>query len=74
MFWENVVLIERYKQELDDIIERIITNNEKEDGLDKGRAEIACNFIAMILNPINPNMIQVRNDAVRRFKERTSND
>lgn len=66
------MLIDRYWKELDEIIGRIITKQELEDGLDKGRAEAACLFIAILLRPHNPDLIGVRNQALKRYKERNA--
>lgn len=64
------MLIEKYWKELDEIIERIIEQRELVDGLDKGRAETACLFIAMLLRPHAPDPITVRDGAVKRYKDR----
>lgn len=65
-----MVLLDRYWDELDTIVERIATGQEAEDGLDKGRAETAMYFIAILLAPHNPNIQRVRDEAARRFRER----
>jgi len=70
LFWINQVLIEKYWSELDEIIERIIDQSELDDGLDKGRAETACLFIAMLLRPHNPSVKDVRDMAVKRYRDR----
>jgi hypothetical protein len=70
LFWINVMLIEKYWKELDDIIERIIEKRELEDGLDKGRAETACLFIAMLMRPHDPDIRTIRNQAVKRYRDR----
>ena len=61
-------ILERYWDELDTLIEKIATKQENEDGLDKGRAENACYFIAIMTDPYRPNIIKIRDEAVRRFK------
>lgn len=63
-------ILERYWDELDTIIERLATNQESADGLDKGRAENACYFIAIMTDAYKPDILKIRNEAVRRFKER----
>lgn len=73
-FWINKVLREYYERELDEIIERIIEHKELEDGLDKGRAETACKFLAMLLNPTNPNLISVKNASVKRYSDRKNSE
>jgi hypothetical protein len=73
LFWINKVLRENYERELDAILTRIIEHTELEDGLDKGRAETACKFIAMILNPVNPSPLNVKNAAVKRYLYRKNN-
>lgn len=70
MFWINKVLLDKYWEELDLIIERIITKTEYSDGMDKGRAEIACLFIAMLLRPHAPDIKYVRDLAVKRYRDR----
>lgn len=68
LFWINQMLIQKYWKELDEIIYRIIMKEELEDGLDKGRAETACLFIAMLLRPHDPSVKYVRDEAIKRFK------
>lgn len=70
IYWEKHVLIQRYWEELDDLMDNILSKSESADGLDKGRAENACYFIAILQNPVNPNIIGVRDEAVRRYRER----
>jgi len=69
LFWINVVLVEKYWKELDEIIARIIEKREHEDGLDKGRAETACLFIAMLLRPHDPDVKVIRDQAVKRYRD-----
>lgn len=71
LFWENRLLRNRYEAELDEIISRILNGQENEDGLDKGRAEIACMFIAMILTPNNPNPVLARNESLKRIRAKS---
>lgn len=70
MVFERMLLLNRYWQELDDIVDRIASKQEAEDGLDKGRAETAMYFIAILLAPHNPDITKVRAEAARRYKER----
>lgn len=70
LFWINCVLLENYWKELDDIIERIIEKRELEDGLDKGRAETACLFIAMLTRPHDQDIKPIRDQAVKRYRDR----
>lgn len=70
LFWENQVLIHKYEEELDEIMDRILSGHESADGLDKGRAEIACLFIAMILNPSKPNILTARDASIKRCRSR----
>ena len=72
LFWINQMLINEYWKELDLIIERILEKRELEDGLDRGRGEIACLFIAMLLRPHNPDPKFVRDQALKRYRERNS--
>lgn len=67
-----VAFLEVLNEELNNIIERINTNQEAEDGLDKGRAEAICFAIAVYEDPEKPNIIAVKNRAVKRFRERNS--
>lgn len=69
LFWMNVMLVEEYWKELDEVIARIIEKRELEDGLDKGRAETACLFIAMLLRPHDPDIKTIRDQAVRRYRD-----
>ncbi len=64
------MLINEYWDELDKILDRIMTKDEKEDGMDRGRAETACLFIAMILRPHDPDPKFVRDMAIKRYRER----
>jgi hypothetical protein len=59
-----------YWEELDTIIERLMTNQEAADGLDKGRAETACVFIAILEGS---DLVKIRNRALQRFKKAKSN-
>lgn len=61
-------ILETYWEELDIIIERIATKNASADGLDKGRAENACYFIAVMTNPYQPNIVAIRDEAIARFR------
>lgn len=64
------MLVEKYWHELDEIFDRIVEKNENEDGLDRGRAETACLFIAMLLRPHNPDPKFVRDMAIKRYRDR----
>lgn len=68
LFWINQVLIEKYWKELDEIIERIVEKRESQDGFDKGRAETACLFIAMLLRPHDPDVKLIRDMAIERYR------
>jgi hypothetical protein len=70
LFWTNAVLSKMYEAELDEIIARLMEGRESEDGLDKGRAEMACKFLAMLITPRNPNMKYVRDEALKRYRIR----
>lgn len=70
MFWERQVLVKQYKNKLDEIIERIIEKREL-DQFDKGRADVACEFIAMIEGC---DKVRVRNESVIRYKAKQSNN
>ncbi len=70
LFWISHVLVSSYWKELDEIISRILEKRENEDGLDKGRAEIACKFIAMILYPHQPDIKYVRDLAIKQYRNK----
>lgn len=73
-FWITHVLVQGYWKELDEIISRIMEKRENEDGYDRGRAETACLFIAMLLYPHSPDTKFVRDMAIRRYRERIKHD
>ena len=64
------MLVNDYWKELDEVFARIIEKRENEDGFDRGRAETACLFIAMLLYPHSPDPKTVRDMAIRRYRER----
>lgn len=68
-FWYNQVLRKAFQAELDPIMERLLAG-EDSDGLDKGRAEMAIKFIAMIENLSAPNLIHVRNESLKRISSK----
>ncbi len=70
LFWINAVLSKKYEAELDEIIARLMEGRESEDGLDKGRAEMACKFLAMLISPNDPNMKYIRDEALKRYRIR----
>lgn len=70
LYWENQVLSKKYEEILDEVITRIIEGNESPDGLDKGRAEVACRFIALLVNPNKPDMKLIRDQAIQRYRTR----
>ncbi len=71
LFWINQVLVNDYWRELDLIIEKII--EKRSDAHDIGRAEMACKFIAMLINPENPDPKPIRDIAIKRYN-RTHNE
>lgn len=70
VYWMMHVVIPNFIEELDTIMERFLSRQEAEDGLDKGRLEIACYFIAVLQNPTQPDIIKVRDEAVQRYREK----
>src|SRR5215213_8941123 len=60
LFWISQMLVEKYWHELDELFDRIMEKRENADGLDRGRAETACLFIAMLLSPHDPDPKHVR--------------
>ena len=71
-YWITHVLVNDYWKQLDEIFDRIMEKREEPDGLDRGRAETACLFIAMLLYPHSPDPKSVRDMALRRYRERLS--
>jgi len=61
-------IVEIMWEELDTIVERIMTGEEAEDGRDPGRAEGVAMCISIISNPYLPNLPAVREEAIRRFE------
>lgn len=68
LFWERIMLRDKIENELDFIIERFFDGTADEQ--DKGRAEMACQVLAWIENPINPNVKGIRDRAVKRYNDR----
>lgn len=60
---------EMLEDELDTIVERIMTDCEAEDGRDPGRAEGVAYALAVFLNPYLPNIDAVREAAMDRWYE-----
>jgi hypothetical protein len=60
-------LLETLWEELDSIVERLMTGCEAADGRDPGRAEGVAYAIAVITNPYHPSIPAVREECVRRW-------
>lgn len=64
-------IVEMMEDELDSIVERLMTPGAAaEDGRDPGRAEGVAFCIAIIRQPYNPDIEAVRNDAMLRWEEK----
>lgn len=62
-------ILELFWEQLDMIVERMMSEAEAADGLDAGRAQGITVCIAIILNPYEPNMPAVKEEAMRRWEE-----
>lgn len=68
-------ILEHYWEELDTIMDRLMTEgSEAADGQDKGRAETAAYFIAILENPYNPDIDAVKIQCVDRWNARNEED
>lgn len=67
-------ILELAWEELDTVLERLMTGCEAEDGRDPGRAEGMAMIIAIFLNPYLPNIESVRDEAMRRWEESGAED
>jgi len=67
-------LVEMMEDELDVIVNRLMTGGEAADGRDPGRAEGVAFCIAIIRQPYNPDIDLVRNDAMLRYEASIEED
>lgn len=63
-------IVEMMEDELDAIVERLMDGGEAADGRDPGRAEGVAFCIAIIQQPYNPSIDDVRNAAMLRYEEK----
>lgn len=56
------------RDELDNVIERIMTGSEAEDGLDKGRGQGLAYALAVLENPWVPSVPETMNRAMLRWE------
>lgn len=61
-------IVEMLWEELDAIVDRIMSDAAAEDGRDPGRAEGVAYAIAVINNPYGPNLDLVRGQAMERWE------
>lgn len=62
-------IIEMLEDELDTVIDRLMTGAAAGDGRDPGRAEGVAFALAVMQNPYRPNINSVKNDAMVRWEE-----
>jgi hypothetical protein len=62
-------LLEALWNEMDVIMERLMTKQESEDGGDKFRAQELAWVLAIVTNAYNPSVDMIRAEAVRRYRE-----
>lgn len=62
-------ILEMLWEELDAVVDRLMTGQEAEDGRDPGRAEGMALAIAVMQNPYRPSWEAVRDQAVARWEE-----
>lgn len=67
-------LVERMEDELDAVVERLMTDSATEDGRDPGRAEGMAICIAILREPYRPDIDVVRNDAMLRYEASLEED
>lgn len=67
-------ILEMLWEELDSVMERLMTGAVAEDGRDPGRAEGIAYAIALMQNPYQPNIDHVRMQAMARWEEAQSAD
>lgn len=65
-------LLERMWEELDSIVERLMSGAEADDGRDPGRAEGVAFCIALITQPYAPDVDKIRQLAMERYEGSTS--
>lgn len=63
-------IFERIMQELDAVIDRLMAEEEAEDGRDPGRAEAFCRSLALIRNPYEPDFDGERKRQMERYRKR----
>lgn len=61
-------ILETYWQELDSILERLLSGNPAEDGKDSGRAEAMVYAIAVATNPYKVDVNAIRKEARARYR------
>ncbi len=64
-------LLEALWDEMDRLMEGLMTKADAADGGDKFRAEELGFIIAVVTNPYRPDINAIRKEALRRFKEGT---
>lgn len=69
-FCEGRSITQMMEDELDSIVDRLMTGQQAEDGRDPGRAEGVALCIAIIKNPYRPNLDAMRNEAMVRYEDR----
>jgi hypothetical protein len=62
-------LVEMMEDELDSIVDRLMSGGAAEDGRDPGRAEGVAFCIALVRQPYNPDIDKVREAAMLRYEE-----
>lgn len=60
-------LLEALWQEMDRLMEALMTGADAEDGMDKGRAQELAWVLAIVSNPYNPSVDAIRAEAVERW-------
>lgn len=65
--YAGMSLFQRYTEELDTIIDRMMTGGEAEDGRDPGRAEAMCWMLALMRNSYLPDFEQEKKLAMDRW-------
>ena len=67
-------IIETLWTELMTITERLLTGQEAEDGRDQGRAEGVAYALAVMHNPYQPSLPEIRREVMRRWHEESEAD
>ncbi len=68
--WQGYSIFDRINQELDVILDRLMSGDPAEDGRDPGRAEAFTRCLAIIRNPYKPDYPEEKERQMERWRDR----